>query len=144
VLARILRALLREDMVLRDLRAILESLVLYENPASAGLEQCVAYLRSQLSRHGTFALAASYSIPVREFLVDITGAPGSMAEADIEALRDRVWAQIIAHPNTVVVASREQRALIRALLQDELPDVPVISTGELPAFTPIAVPAGSA
>jgi flagellar biosynthesis component FlhA len=132
-LTRVLRALLRAGIVLCDLRSILEALMAYAGDTDDVVE-CVAFVRQRLSSEGIFALMGDSERPLHEIAVSLSGPVDSLTEEEVEALRDGVASELTQSSTSVIVAPLEQREAVRLLLEDELPEVFVVSPGEVPPY----------
>jgi type III secretion protein V len=149
VLVEVLRQLVREQVSIRDLAAVLGGLAAQQAPAGGfGASDASALaerVRATLQRHITAAHAprgelAAYTVDamiedaLRGAVVQRDGAPVLALEPDLA--RDIVAAARSALPKdapSVVLASGDVRRHLRALLAPEMPDVAVLAPHELGA-----------
>jgi hypothetical protein len=155
VLTRVLRALVREGVPIRDLRTILEQLVLQEvgtvidpgddrpgDGGSASVQQITGRIRRGLcsaiswqhaGRHRRLlALRTDHEFQRRALALIRSAEADEVAR---EQLMDEVWAAVEqasragAHP--VVVTSDGARWAVRCLIDSEIPELPVLAESEI-------------
>ena len=149
VLAAVLRHLVREQVSIRDLAAVLGGIAEQAAPAggftAADAPRLADKVRAALRRHITAAHAprgelAAYTVDamiedaLRGAVVERDGA--AILALEPELARDIVAAARAALPAgapSVVLASGDVRRHLRALLEPELPDVAVLAPHELAA-----------
>jgi flagellar biosynthesis protein FlhA len=150
---RVLQQLLREQVSIRDLGSILETLVetasINKNPVAL-VEACRqalgrSFIRPLLDEHGALKVV-TLDPRIEEELTQAFSpqmpSSGSMALQPtfirrlLEALRKIVGENVdVATP--VILCSANTRFHLRRLLEPFLPKIVVISHGEIPALTPV-------
>jgi flagellar biosynthesis component FlhA len=139
LLCDVLRRLLSEGVTLRPLAHILEALGAEAARASSAAK-LTAHVRVRLARHLTHALAPSGTLlahrldpMIEDALRDALAAgsddepalPPSQARDVVEAARR------VVKPGAVILCQSDVRRALRALIEDELPEVAVLAYEEL-------------
>lgn len=163
-LTRICRSLIEERLSLRDLHGILETLVQYDTVEydADGLEvlddrlpvqseaalvgdarrrahyeylrrHLTAYLSQTYIWYGDTVLAYTLDERLEQRLSD--GARDPLDEQEVEAVRDRLWSELLTlsapqFGQTMLTAAGTREA-VRTLFAPEFPDLPVVARSEL-------------
>ncbi len=135
-LAPTLRALVREDVSIRDLDAILTELVLVEDPAGQGSETARRAVAPATSRQNMLGVTIIAYLLDRELVEAATRAAEGNGAVEEEAIRSAVWRELsylppVAH-RPLILTDSNSRALIRRVLEPEFPDLPILSYRDLP------------
>jgi type III secretion protein V len=132
--AEVLRLLLREQVSIRNLRAILEALVSphAEGNAAALAERCRQALQRQLSHQyasqGTvFAFLVD---PAVEESIRSSGPDGALEPTAVSRLMEAVK-RIVVQGRAVLLTSPDVRRVMRRLLEGSFPEVAVLTYTEL-------------
>jgi type III secretory pathway component EscV len=165
--ADVLRRLVREGVSIRDLRSVFEALAIgaaFERDPAALAESVRAQLRRQLTEHATggrpslpvYLLSAELEVAFREAVaagqgLDWVPLEPAAALSLLDAVRSLEAAPRPAGARRpVVLVPREIRRAVRAVIETEMPRVPVFAYQELlpavallPAGTLGASPNGS-
>jgi type III secretion protein V len=132
--AEVLRLLLREQVSVKNLRAILEALVSphAEGNAAALAERCRAALQRQLT-HQYASQGTVYAFlvdPAVEDVVRSSGPEAALEPSAIAALLEGVK-RIVVQGRAVLLTSPDVRRMLRKLLEGAFPEVAVLTYTEL-------------
>jgi len=139
-LAQVLRALVREGVPLGDLRDVLEALArgadktpaLTVERVRAALSRTLTHRYAPHQRLDALTLDAEAEEALRGALRAGPSGPELALEPDFaEALIASIRRELAAQPRAVLLVPDELRRHVRALLESELPALPVLSFGEL-------------
>ncbi|HET7856627.1 MAG TPA: FHIPEP family type III secretion protein, partial [Gaiellaceae bacterium] len=133
-LAATLRALVKENVSIRDLETMLAEITLSEDGAIDDVEAGRRALAPSITRrHAPGRTLVAYLVEP-----DFTHAVrrnGSMADSDADAIRSAVWRELSHLPQgvrrPVILTDADARSFVRRVLEPELPGVAVLSYSEL-------------
>jgi type III secretion protein V len=134
LLAEVLRLLLREQVSLKNLRAICEALVSPHAGGSAAelADRCRQALQRQLShQHASQGTVYAFLVdPAVEESLRASGPDGALEPSQVARMLEGVK-RIVVQGRAVLLASPDVRRVLRRLLEGAFPDVAVLTYTEL-------------